>query len=445
MRLINSKLPALFILTVSVLFMSLIDSSTAETAQRHFSLFKKESSPGATLLVIGGIHGNEPGGYFAPMLFIKHYAIQKGTVLVVPNLNFDSIVRDSRGVYGDMNRKFDHINQDDKDYEIVKDIKSLILTPEVDMVLNLHDGHGFYREKEIDGLFNPKAWGQACIIDQSSIPDVQFGNLQEIASKVNNKTNVLLREDVHEFNVKNTHTAEKDEAMQQSLTFFAIKNKKPAFAIETSKNITDLSLKVFYQLKTIETFMDIMGIEYAKDFPLNVETIRTLLSDAGHLEIPACHITLPLSDIRKRLNNLPVNCGEVKCLSDNPLVALVKEEQNYKIVNGNMQLATLSAEPHNIDGSLEEVELILDGVRKTVRLGSVVSVTRAFEVAPVDEHRVNIIGFTQEGLESETGVEVTRNDIAPQFSIDNCASAFRVEVYKGSAFCGMIVVKFRTL
>jgi hypothetical protein len=75
-------------------------------ANLHFSLHKMESGKGDTLLIIGGIHGNEPGGYFAPSLFLSRYKIEHGNVWVVPNLNFDSIVANQRGVYGDMNRKF---------------------------------------------------------------------------------------------------------------------------------------------------------------------------------------------------------------------------------------------------------------------------------------------------------------------------------------------------
>ena len=138
-------------------------------ANLHFSLHKMESGKGDTLFIIGGIHGNEPGSYFAPALFINHYKIIDGNVWVVPNLNFDSLTQNQRGIYGDMNRKFAVIKNDDKDKQIVADIKKLILEPKVDLILNLHDGHGFYRKEHKNNLFNPKAWGQAFIIDQQAL------------------------------------------------------------------------------------------------------------------------------------------------------------------------------------------------------------------------------------------------------------------------------------
>ena len=44
-----------------------------------------------TLLIIGGIHGDEPGGYFAPAVLEKYYKIKSGNLWIIPNLNVDSI------------------------------------------------------------------------------------------------------------------------------------------------------------------------------------------------------------------------------------------------------------------------------------------------------------------------------------------------------------------
>ena len=229
-----------------------------------------------------------------------------------------------------MNRKFASIKPKDKDFQIVYDIKQLILDKKVDMILNLHDGHGFYRKKSLNALCNPKAWGQACIIDQRILKDVQFGNLSEIAEQVSKESNIDLFEDVHEFNVKNTHTRAKDPAMQQSLTYFAIKHDKPAFAIETSKNIKDLDLKVYYQLKSIEEFMKIMGIKFTRDFKLNRENIKKILQNYGTLELSKGKISLPLNNLRPTLNYFPMS-KKLEYSSKNPLVALVRTRHFIKI------------------------------------------------------------------------------------------------------------------
>ena len=77
-----------------------------------FDLYKKETNPQQhTLLIIGGIHGDEPGGYFAPAFLEKYYKITSGNLWIIPNLNVDSIMANNRGINGDMNRKFNMIDK----------------------------------------------------------------------------------------------------------------------------------------------------------------------------------------------------------------------------------------------------------------------------------------------------------------------------------------------
>src|SRR6218665_358522 len=154
-----------------------------------FDLYKKETNLNQhTLLIVGGIHGDEPGGYFAPAILEKYYKIKSGNLWIIPNLNVDSIMANNRGIYGDMNRKFNVIDKNDKDLLTINRIKEIILEKRVDLILNLHDGFGFYRDIYEDANFNPSAWGQATIIDQEKIDD-KFGNLDEIANQVNKNIN----------------------------------------------------------------------------------------------------------------------------------------------------------------------------------------------------------------------------------------------------------------
>jgi hypothetical protein len=423
--------------------LSVLLSTYAFSANLHYSLIKKESGKeGSTLLIIGGIHGDEPGGYFAPMILSRYYKIESGNVWVVPNLNFDSIVKNSRGINGDMNRKFAKIETKDKDFDTVSEIKKLILTPKVDLTLNLHDGQGFYRDRQIDKNFNPKAWGQATIIDQQKIPNAKYGNLADIATKVNQETNVGLIEDVHEFNVKNTNTKEQDKAMQQSLTYFSITNNKPAFAIETSKNITNLSQKVFYQLKTIEKFMNVMNIKFSRTFELTEESIKKLLNDDGMLEIPPTKITLDLSTLKPYIKFFPMSKDKLVYNSNNSLVAVIKEKDEYKIMNGNMLVSTLKPEFTEFDHSLNDVSLIIDGKKTMVKIGSLVSAKNSFLVDAINGYRVNIIGFSKNGVTNEVGIKVEPKDFIKTYAIDKDETTYMVQFYKDKKFCGMINIKF---
>ena len=73
---------------------------------------------GKTLLLIGGIQGDEPGGF----LSADHYAdisLEKGNLIVVPRANFHSIVLRRRKINEDMNRTFADEKQQTYETKIV--------------------------------------------------------------------------------------------------------------------------------------------------------------------------------------------------------------------------------------------------------------------------------------------------------------------------------------
>lgn len=408
----------------------------------RFSLYKHNGDDtGNTLLAIGGVHGDEPGSYFAASLLASHYHITKGNLWVVPNLNHESIVHNRRGVFGDMNRKFDYVAPDDPDYDIVMMIKSIILEPEVDLVLNMHDGHGFYRDRWENYIFNPRAWGQSYVIDQKTLDGVKFGNMDEIGREVGEKLNSHLAENHHYFNVKNTQTRDLDEEMQKSLTWFAVTHLKPAFGIETSKNIDALAIKVAYHLRSAEAFMDIMGIEYERNFELSFDGVQKALENYGHIYINN-QITLDLIDLRRALHYVPMARTGNEITFDNPLGAAKWMGDRYHIYVGNNHVSTLYPQYFDLGCDLKSVRFVANGRTQDVAIGQTLRVEDEFMVVPTPGVRVNVIGFVTPGKSSQDGVAIGRGDILRRFSQDVRAQTFRVEFYEGESFCGMINVQF---
>ena len=408
-------------------------------ANLHFSLYKKEGKPGNTLLVIGGIHGNEPGGYFAPSFLVKFYTIKKGALWIVPNLNFDSIIADKRGIYGDMNRKFAYISKKDKDYKIIQDIKKIILNPKVDLILNLHDGHGFYRDKWLNSIFNPQAWGQAFIIDQEKIETPKFSNLKEIAQEVVSQINNSLAKKYHKFSIKNTETKFKDEQMRLSLTYFAITHNKSAFAIETSKNIRDLALKIFYQLKAIEAFMKVMGIEYKRSFDLNVKEIRRLFNKQEYVVINKKSI-LPIKHLKKVTNYFPLTSKNISYTSNEPLLAIIKKGKYFYMYYGKFFETKIIPQYFDNTCKVREVKLLVDGKNIKTNIATVVNVKKYFKVLN-QNYRVNVIGYVGK-RRNEAGEKITYKRLIKKYALDRNNKIFRVEFYKNKQYCGMILVNW---
>lgn len=427
-----------------VVFLLLVINLFAVT-NRDFSIYKKEAqTPSHTLLIIGGIHGDEPGAYFAPAFFEKYYKITKGSVWVIPNINGDSIIANQRGIYNDMNRKFSVIEKDDPDYFIIERVKKIILDKKVDLILNLHDGHGFYRETHENAIFNPKAWGQATIIDQDKINGLdKFGDLDKIATQVKNNLNKdKLFQEFHSFGVKNTQTKFKDEQMQLSLTYFAITNNKPAFAIETSKNITDLTEKVIYQLKSIEEFMKIMDIEFQRDFDINnYEEVKKRLFDFGEVKINE-NIAFDLNDTRKILRFVPLKKENNEFKFENALGATKIVDNKYEVYIGNINVTNLFPQIFDVKEYKDSIKIEVDGKVINTKLGEVIDVKNSFKIVKNDFFRVNVIGFSKSGVDSEDDILLKKSDMVDSFSIDTNNKQYRVEFYKDNNFYGMITINF---
>ena len=426
----------LYLLLLCVLF---------STVEAKIQLIKKENSDSnTTLLVIAGIHGNEPGGYFAASILAQHYTITSKNLWIVPNLNKESIKRNARGIHGDMNRKFATISADDKDKKTIEEIKKIMLEKNVSLILNLHDGNGFYRKKYQGTVFNPNAWGQTCVIDQHKLPQEQvFGNLNEIALQVNDSINKQLLKKHHSFDVKNTNTKYEDETMQLSLTYFAVTNNKPAFAIETSKNLSSLAQKVFYQLLAIEEYMKIMGIKFHRDFDLNEHKISQLLQNYGTVIINS-NILINLDDVKNSLSYIPIKSKTNTFDFSHPLGDIVKYKGGFGLFIGNKKITNLAPQYFKIAKNCpKKILLEVDGERVSVPMASEFFVNDDFKVLMQDNYRVNVIGYQKAGVSNESNITISLKELEKRFSIDKANKTYRVEFYKNNEFCSMLLVHFK--
>ncbi|GAB7081470.1 lipoprotein [Megalodesulfovibrio paquesii] len=413
-----------------------------------YTMHRMGTGEGPTLLVVGGIQGDEPGGFTAASLLTTRYRFTKGNVWVAPNLSFPSIVLSTRGFHGDMNRKFASLAPDDPDYKTITSIKNTILAPEVDLVLNLHDGSGFYRPTPINSMLNPARWGQSVIIDQEELDNCPSqnhpGNLGVTARHVAAQINSKLLNALHVYHVKNTETRLGDTEMEKTLTYFAITNGKPAYGIEASKDLP-AAQRTYYHLLALEAFMRRMGIGYTRDFELTPANVERVINEGVSVAFYDNRIFLDLENIRSQLNYFPIKKdSDMPFAASNPLVTVVGGGDTYTVYHGNRLLTRLRPEYFEFDHTLQAVPLRIDGQRQMVGVGQMVGVREAFLVEPTPGVRVNVIGYSPaSGKESEDGTLLKRTDIQNRFSVDEDGAIYRVEFYTGPKFAGMILVNFR--
>lgn len=420
----------------------LITNTHANVKNLDFDIIKKGKEDKNTLLIVGGIQGDEPGGFMAASLIVTHYNIKKGSVWVVPNLNFYSIIKRSRGPYGDMNRKFSMLSNNDPDYESIQKIKNYIKSDQVKLVLNLHDGSGYYRKQYIDKKHSPYKWGQSSIIDQSSVDIEPYGNLNAISQEVCKHINQYLIRKEDSYLVHNTKTKDGDKEMEKTLTYFAINNGKAAFGNEASKELP-VHERAYYHLLALEKYMNIMGIEFERKFKMTPMNVKKAIDKDIYISFYNDKIKIPLNEIRNRINYFPMKKdGTLDFKPSTPVMTVIKNKQSYAIHYGNRRLAILSPDYLEIPDSNEHVTLNVDGEIKELKFGSVIKVQNKFLVQDKKDLRVNVIGYTNKKRKNESNVYIKKYEIAKRFSLDKKGNIYRVEFYKNNKFIGMILVDF---
>ncbi|EAI6211074.1 deacylase [Campylobacter upsaliensis] len=382
-----------------------------------------------TILIFGGMQGDEPGGFHAASLLLSDYNITKGKIIVAPNLAFESIIKRSRGVSGDLNRKFAEINPKDPDFETVQRIKSLILKPEVSMVINLHDGWGFYRPTYENALKNPKRWGNSSVIDTKEINATAYNNLENIALQTVESVNASLADPKHKYFLKNTKTEElNDTEMLKALTYFVISNQKAAFANEASKNLP-VHLRAYYHLLAVENYLKTAGLEWERSFELSPEGVYGAINREIEVKLFDDKILLYLKNPRKSMNYIPFPVNkELNYQTSNELTAVVAENNHFFIQYGNRFQSRIYPEYLEFSDAFEEVDFIIDGNETSVPFATRVKVKKEFMIPKIQNVRVNIIGFDHS--KDESNIIVTKDKMKAQYALDDAGKIYRVEFYE---------------
>lgn len=435
---------------------------------RDFELFKLDSKDRSapTLLLMGGIHGNEAGAYFATDLFLRHYRILKGSVWLVPVVNPHGMFANMRGVYGDMNRKFAALAESDPDFHTIAKIKKLLAEPEIDISMHLHDGSGYWRPTYINAQQNPHKWGNCSVVDQPRLEGAKYGEIESYVAQMVADINQHITNPLYRYHVHNTETKKKHDVEQlKALTFYSLSLGKPALTNEASKEL-DVPTRVYYHLIAIESLLGQLGIEFERDFALNIATIKSLLGAQNFEARIGEFATLPLDSLRPNLSKFPMpKDTEPKALrvdSATKLLGILSARNGALALQyGYHTLSTLQPEYREFDLSLKSVNLIIDGIKQEVKIGSLVHIKDSLEFAPQSGYRVNVIGYVKPNSPSgadESGITIYKKDFIPSFSLDTRAQVYRAEIYKldtdskdsksgaigggGEKFSGMITLSF---
>lgn len=223
----------------------------------------KGDIPGPTVMVQGGIQGDETSGFVTAQLLSLSKVI-RGNLIVLPRANVPSINLRKRQINVDMNRRFD------KDYNrfyedrVARVIRFLL--SKSDAFIHLHEGSGFYYPTYIDSLRNPKRYGQSIIVDTLVWKgSKQKIDLERTVNSVLEKINTDIASKDYKFKLFNTRTFDRATSypeMRKSLTCYALaEHNIPAMAVEVSKDIVQLDWKVRQQLQATAVLLSHFGVD----------------------------------------------------------------------------------------------------------------------------------------------------------------------------------------
>lgn len=104
----------------------------------------ESSKPGPAVMIVGGVHGNEPAGSLAAQKFCE-IPVLKGTVIVVPRANATALAANVRTLpeVGDINRAYPGKQDGTQAEKISFAIVQLMKQYKVSMVVDLHEGYAF--------------------------------------------------------------------------------------------------------------------------------------------------------------------------------------------------------------------------------------------------------------------------------------------------------------
>ena len=442
--------------------------------------------PGATMMIIGGIQGDEPGGYLSADLYAD-ILLEKGNLIVVPRANFNSIRMNQRGVNGDMNRRFSipAKTSEDMDQRIVDILKSLMLQSTV--LLNLHDGSGFYSPTYISASRNPGMFGQSIIADAARYmgKDSTMIDLEGTARRIIEQVNLNIKDPNHRFQFNNHNTVSpktKHPEQRQSATYFALTQAGiPAFGIETAKSIAPVSSKVKYQTLVINAFMADYGIvpehpnvslpEPELDYLViqvdgdnhhfAVKNGETLLVPKGS----SVHFTDIVANYQRGLSLDVVGFGDVNDFSQVVVINRPTMVNVYKdsFLCGKIAISFDSSSPPDAgsqkivnlsEGNPDYVMFTIDGKNTVVSLGDTLHIVRGDSLVIADAQagnrpdggfRVNFVGYVgnkQVNDAEDRGYRIdTGRDLLDRFSQGGSLYQVDIESIAANSRIGSVFIR----
>jgi len=194
---------------------------------------------GPVILVIGGIHGDEPAGYLAAEV-VASWVVDRGTLIVIPRAHKLAIQRQQRNGADllDLNRSFPGYAYGSPTRRLAAAIYEVMLEFEPDWVIDLHEAIYFERLK-------PGALGQTFIYPPG-------GGSPDVAEKLLTHLNSTIKSPGNHFFLRRG-------LLRGTVLSAAVSVGSEGIMVETCRQLP-LNKRVDYQLQAVLSLLYIIGL-----------------------------------------------------------------------------------------------------------------------------------------------------------------------------------------
>ena len=207
-----------------------------ESCNKPVEVFTYNKTGTITILILGGIHGNEPAGSISIINLIDDLnnniiELKNIKLILIPKVNYCALNINKRQMpyIGDLNRKFPtsvNFNRNDL-HPIIKQIVDLIDIS--DFILDFHEGWGFHRENNnsIGSTITPNTTTKSL-----EITNILYNNINAIIEDPLKKFQILTHNEdlIKSDPTKYSH----DVLIETSLRYYVSLINKDYILIETS-------------------------------------------------------------------------------------------------------------------------------------------------------------------------------------------------------------------
>jgi len=108
---------------------------------------------GKTAFILGGVHGNEPGGWVAADWVAAHRRPENGVLIVIPRANRVAVGLFERttDALADLNRSYPGFSDGRPMERMAAEIVAVLGEFEVDLVHDMHESWAFYKDRQTNG------------------------------------------------------------------------------------------------------------------------------------------------------------------------------------------------------------------------------------------------------------------------------------------------------